>query len=162
MDVLRWGAAGVLAAVFVGSLVVHNQPASAVAAQPLPPICGDTDAGQDDAHAGHGGHADHGDLSMQEQIDTMSATAEAHAALFQTMEPMHSDMMRGMAAEDFEVAFVCGMIPHHQGAVAMAEVAQQYGTDPWITMFAQAIITTQQTEIREMQAWLSRKQAAAQ
>lgn len=150
MDVLRWGAAGVLAAMFLGSLLVHDQPAAAVATLPLPPICGED-------------HGDHGGASMQEHIDMMSATAdEAHAALFQTMEPMHSDMMRGMTAEDFEVAFVCGMIPHHQGAVEMAEVAQQYGTDPWITMFAQAIITAQQTEIREMQAWLSRKQAVAE
>jgi uncharacterized protein (DUF305 family) len=49
------------------------------------------------------------------------------------------------------------MIPHHQGAVEMAQVAQQYSTDPWILMFAQEIIATQQVEIAEMQAWLSRK-----
>jgi len=65
-------------------------------------------------------------------------------------------MMRGMSAEDFQTAFVCSMIPHHQGAVEMAKVAQQYATDPWIKMFAQEIITTQQVEIREMQAWLAR------
>lgn len=82
---------------------------------------------------------------------------EARAALIQTMEPMHSDMMRGTTAEDFQTAFVCSMIPHHQGAVEMAQVAQQYSTDPWILMFAQEIIKTQQVEIREMQAWLSRR-----
>ena len=95
---------------------------------------------------------------MQEHIDMMAAMADAgHAALLQTMEPMHSDMMRGMTAEDFQTAFVCSMIPHHQGAVEMAQVAQQFSDDPWISMFAQEIISTQQVEIREMQAWLARK-----
>jgi uncharacterized protein (DUF305 family) len=65
-------------------------------------------------------------------------------------------MMRGMTAKDFQTAFVCSMIPHHQGAVEMAQVALQHADDPWIKMFAQEIITTQQVEIREMQAWLAR------
>lgn len=87
----------------------------------------------------------------------MAADAgEAHAALLQTMEPMHSDMMRGMTAKDFQTAFVCSMIPHHQGAVEMAQIAQQYSDDPWIKMFAQEIIAAQQVEIAEMQAWLAR------
>jgi uncharacterized protein (DUF305 family) len=67
-------------------------------------------------------------------------------------------MMRGMTAEDFEVAFVCSMIPHHQGAIEMAQVAQQYGTEPWVMMMAQEIIATQELEVREMQGWLARKQ----
>lgn len=144
MDVMKWGAAGVLAVAFVGALLVRDQPAEAIAVLPLPPVCGDD-------------MADHGGMSMQEHIDMMAAHAdESHAALLQTMEPMHSDMMRGMTAEDFQTAFVCSMIPHHQGAVEMAKVAQEFATDPWIKMFAQEIITTQQVEIREMQAWLAR------
>lgn len=143
MDVMKWGAAGVLAVAFVGALLVRDQPADVAAVLPLPPVCGD-------AMAHHG-------TSMQEHIDMMAAGAEeSRAALIQTMEPMHTDMMRGLTAEDFQTAFVCSMIPHHQGAVEMAKVAQRYGTDPWIKMFAQEIITTQQVEIREMQAWLAR------
>ena len=149
MNYLSWGAAVVLAAAFVGALVVRDQPASDAAALPLPDICGDV-------------HTDHGGASMQEHIDMMAASAdEGHAALLQTMEPMHSDMMRGMTAEDFQTAFVCSMIPHHQGAVEMAQVAQQFSDDPWIRMFAQEIITTQQVEIAEMQAWLTREAAGA-
>lgn len=143
MDVLKWGTAAVLVAAFTGALIVRDQPASAIAALPLPPICGDQ-------------HADHGS-SMQEHIDMMAAGAgQERAALIQTMEPMHSDMMRGMSARDFQTAFVCSMIPHHQGAVEMALVAQKYASDPWIKMFAQEIITTQRVEIGEMQAWLAR------
>ncbi|GHA22366.1 hypothetical protein GCM10007989_17200 [Devosia pacifica] len=144
MDMMKLGAAGILAVAFAGALVVREQPASEVAILPLPPICGDV-------------LAEHGGASMQAHIDMMAEGAgEAHAALLQTMEPMHSDMMRGMTAEDFQTAFVCSMIPHHQGAVEMAQVAQQYGDDPWVQMFAQEIITAQQAEIKEMQAWLAR------
>lgn len=145
MDFVRIGTAAVLVVAFAGALIVRDQPPGEVALLELPPICGDA-------------HADHGGASMQSHLDAMAAAAgEAHAALVQTMEPMHSDMLRGMTATDFQTAFVCSMIPHHQGAVAMAQVAQQFSTDPWILMFAQEIITTQQVEIREMQQWLARQ-----
>nr|WP_240549570.1 DUF305 domain-containing protein [Devosia salina] len=95
---------------------------------------------------------------MQEHLDVMAeGQSEEMAALIQTMEPMHSDMMRGVTAADFQTAFVCSMIPHHQGAVEMALVAQKFGTDPWVQMFAREIIAAQQVEIGEMQAWLARR-----
>lgn len=145
MDPMKWGAAGALAVAMLGATLVREQPAAEMASLPLPSICGDM-------------HADHGGASMQDHLDLMAEKAtEAHAALIQTMEPMHSDMMRGMTAEDFTTAFVCSMIPHHQGAVEMAQVALRYGDDPWIRMFAQEIVVAQQAEIREMQAWLARK-----
>lgn len=144
MNYLNWGAAALLGAAFVGALVVREQPASVAAALPLPKICGST-------------HADHGGTSMQEHIEMMMTSAdEGHVALLQTMAPMHSGMMRGMTAENFQTAFVCGMIPHHQGAVEMAQAALWYSEDPWIRMFAQEIIATQQVEIAEMQNWLVR------
>ena len=81
MDVVKWGAAGILAVAFVGALLVREQPAGAVALLPLPAACG--------AMTG-----EHGGVSMQGHLDMMAADADAgHAALIQTMEPMHSDMM---------------------------------------------------------------------
>jgi len=144
MDILRWGTAAVLVVAFAGALVVRDQPASALSSLPMPAICGDR-------------LADHGGSSMQAHLDMMAASADpAHAELLQTMEPMHSDMMAGMTPTDFQTAFVCSMIPHHQGAVEMAQVAQKYASDPWIKMFAQEIITEQQIEIAQMQNWLAR------
>ena len=144
MDVLRLGTGALLAVAFAGALLVRDQPASEVAALPLPPVCGDV-------HSGPGG------ASMQEYLDMMAeGQSEEMAALIQTMEPMHTDMIRGMTAADFQTAFVCSMISHHQGAVEMAQVAQVHATDPWIQMFAQDIISAQQDEIAQMQAWLAR------
>jgi uncharacterized protein (DUF305 family) len=49
--------------------------------------------------------------------------------------------------------FVTMMIPHHQGAVDMAEIELQYGKDPDLRKLAQDIIASQKKEISFMQAW---------
>ena len=59
-------------------------------------------------------------------------------------------------AEDPDVAFVCGMIPHHQGAIDMAKVELQYGKDPWAKELAQKVIDAQTQEIADMRKWLRR------
>ncbi len=64
-------------------------------------------------------------------------------------------MMAGMTASDIDVAFVCGMIPHHQGAIDMAQIQLQYGKDPANRKLAREIIAAQQHEIEEMKSWLA-------
>ncbi|MCL4792707.1 MAG: DUF305 domain-containing protein, partial [Gammaproteobacteria bacterium] len=36
-------------------------------------------------------------------------------------------MRTGMMADDPDIAFACGMIAHHQGAIVMAETERKYG-----------------------------------
>jgi uncharacterized protein (DUF305 family) len=48
-------------------------------------------------------------------------------------------------------AFVAEMIPHHEMAVEMAEMAQAEGQHPQITQLADDIIKTQSSEIEEME-----------
>mgnify|MGYP002039210986 FL=1 len=90
-----------------------------------------------------------------------SAPADADVADFtkayvDAMEEMHGPMMEGVMAEDPDVAFIRGMIPHHQGAVDMAKIVQRYGDDPQTREWASQIIEAQEREIAEMQAWLDR------
>mgnify|MGYP000368515704 CR=1 FL=1 len=59
----------------------------------------------------------------------------------------------GPADESFDLRFIDGMIMHHQGAVVMAEDAQQNSSRPEIQTLASDIIAAQETEIAEMQAW---------
>ena len=53
----------------------------------------------------------------------------------------------------FDAQFIDMMVPHHQGAVEMAKVAQQRAEHPEIAQMAEAIITAQEGEISQMKAW---------
>lgn len=81
-------------------------------------------------------------------------TDEAHTALMAGMGTMNADMMTGAQAQDINVAFVCSMIPHHQGAIDMAKAQLQFGDDPWAREMAQKVIDAQTREIADMIKWL--------
>jgi len=81
----------------------------------------------------------------------------AHTELMAGMDAMNSNMMAGGTATDIDVAFVCSMIPHHQGAIDMAKAELKHGDDPWAKEMAQAVITAQEKEIADMLAWLDKQ-----
>ena len=86
-----------------------------------------------------------------------TATDQAHADLMKGMDAMNAGMAQGMMAEDIDVAFVCGMIPHHQGAIDMAKAELAHGDDPWVKEMAQKVIDAQTQEIAEMKDWLAKQ-----
>lgn len=79
---------------------------------------------------------------------------QAHADLMADMDMMMANMMAGGKASDIDVAFVCAMIPHHQGAIAMAQAALKHGDDPFVRALAEQVIAAQNQEITDMMAWL--------
>ena len=70
-------------------------------------------------------------------------------------ERMHKGM--GVIDSDPDIAFMQGMVPHHQGAVDMAEIVLKYGKDPEARALAETIIASQVKEITQMKAWLKRR-----
>ncbi|MEH2104815.1 DUF305 domain-containing protein [Nostoc sp.] len=59
----------------------------------------------------------------------------------------------GPADANFDLRFIDAMIPHHQGAVEMANVAQQKSKRPEIKKLADDIIKSQNQEITQMKQW---------
>jgi uncharacterized protein (DUF305 family) len=75
----------------------------------------------------------------------------------EAMKKMDMPMMQAVQASDPDVAFVRGMIPHHQGAIDMAHAVLQYGKDERVKAWANQIIKAQEAEIAEMQEWLKQR-----
>jgi len=77
---------------------------------------------------------------------TMVMTPEMQAAMM-----MSSDL--GKADAEFDQRFINAMIPHHEGALVMAEQVLEKSERPELREVAQAILATQQAEIDQMQQW---------
>jgi len=83
-----------------------------------------------------------------EDTATSGAPEETTAAL----DRMHEPMMAAARIADPDLAFNCGMLVHHQGAIDMARIELKYGKDPASRKMAEAIIEAQTGEITEMSA----------
>lgn len=92
-----------------------------------------------------------GDMAMSMDHGDMD---QAHMDLMAGMDVTNQQMMTGMMAEDIDVAFVCAMIPHHQGAINMAKAELEHGDNQWAKDMAQKVIDAQEQEIAEMIEWL--------
>lgn len=73
----------------------------------------------------------------------------------QSMGKMHHTMMIASEEKDPDIAFAKGMIPHHQGAIDMANIQLKYGKDPEIRQLAEQVLKAQQPEIDMMNQWLA-------
>ena len=106
--------------------------------------------------------------------DVRGATADGHRpasdspALMSTAKPFGALMGEAMASMDDAMMgapmtgdpdhdFAAMMIPHHQGAIEMAQAELLYGRDPVLRRLAQEIIVTQTSEITVMQRQLGQQ-----
>jgi uncharacterized protein (DUF305 family) len=81
-----------------------------------------------------------------------SAPAEEAPYLAENVDAM-TKMMVDMGIRptgDVDRDFVAMMVPHHQGAIAMARAELRYGHNERLRRMAQGIIVTQQQEIAAM------------
>jgi hypothetical protein len=83
-----------------------------------------------------------------------AATSEFHRALQTVMVRMDAAMCITPSA-DADRDFARAMIPHHQGAVEMAQLELLYGRDPRLRRLAQGIVVEQSQEIALMRSLLA-------
>lgn len=99
----------------------------------------------------------HGDMSQHQMSDgsmmSNSAVMEGHSMTMRQMMDSMSASLVGKKGNDFDSAFLEEMIPHHQGAVAMAQMVLATSKRPELIKLANEIITSQQKEIDQMRSW---------
>ena len=82
-------------------------------------------------------------------------TESMQQAYARSMDVLNGEMVLGIANPVPDMAFARGMLPHHIGAVEMANIQLKYGTDEEMRQLAQDIIDSQQIEIARMQQWIA-------
>lgn len=100
-------------------------------------------AGQDKLADGMAGH----DMGHE-----MSPWAQAYD---DANSAMHAGMMIEYS-DNADLDFARSMIAHHLGAIDMAKIELQHGKDPEMRKLAQDVISAQEAEITQMQAWVAK------
>ncbi len=76
----------------------------------------------------------------------MAMTPEQTQSMMMTMD-------LGAADDQFDLRFINAMIPHHEGALVMAEDALKKSKRPEMKKLSQEILTSQKQEIEQMKQW---------
>ena len=87
----------------------------------------------------------------KEEFGTSNVPMEMSQEQMQGMGMM--DPQRLAKREPFDKAFIGAMIPHHQSAIEMAEVAYEKSKVSEIKELARNIVSTQKREIEQMKGW---------
>ena len=96
---------------------------------------------------------------MQGMQGMMANMNEAQKGYMESMMKMHGPMMAAHTIKDSDIAFVCGMIAHHQGAIDMADVVLKTGDNAEAKKMAEKTKKEQGQEIAEMKEWLKKNAA---
>jgi uncharacterized protein (DUF305 family) len=101
--------------------------------------------------------------SQQSEIEELKSIKQEEFGTSNVPMEMSPEQMRGMAMimdpkrlskrEPFDEAFIDAMIPHHQSAIQMAQVASKQSKIPEIKELAQDIVSAQKREIEQMRRW---------
>ena len=80
---------------------------------------------------------------------------ETQQGLRDAMMQMNGPMMQGMMNQDPDLAWICAMIPHHQGAVAMARAGLQGADDAESKRLAQQTIEENERGAKKLIDWVN-------
>ena len=89
----------------------------------------------------------------QEQFGTSEVSMDMMSAEEMEGMGMASDPQELANQDPFDKAFIDNMIPHHESAIAMAQVVLEESENPEIREIAEAIVDAQEREIEQMRSW---------
>jgi uncharacterized protein (DUF305 family) len=92
-------------------------------------------------------------MDMSHSTDTAASGSASTTAFRNADDRMMKDMSAPEYSGNADQDFVAHMIPHHQGAIEMAQVELKYGKDPELKRLARNIIHAQHSEIALMKRW---------
>lgn len=72
----------------------------------------------------------------------------------QIRQNMVSRMGNSVVTNSVDLDFICEMIPHHEGAIAMSEHTLRFDICPGLNPILEAIITSQERGVQQMKALL--------
>ena len=101
----------------------------------------------------------HGLRAEETKEMNMSAKPAATPPVDEALTASMQNMMEAMNVKPTgnpDEDFVLMMTPHDQGAVDIAKVELQYGTDPEMRELAQHIVTGQEKDIAHLKDWLAK------
>ena len=85
-------------------------------------------------------------------MDTSRVMDASKGHMGMSMDQM-SDELKNRSGDDFDNNFISMMIAHHQGAIAMAELATKNAQHQEIKDLSKDVITAQTKEIENMKQW---------
>jgi uncharacterized protein (DUF305 family) len=80
----------------------------------------------------------------------------ADTSYVQGMKTMQKQMSEAHMTGNPDQDFVAMMIPHHQGAISMAQTELKYGKSRELKKLAKKIISSQNREVKKMEHWQTR------
>ena len=101
--------------------------------------------------------AQKGEISVMKTIGRdmhgMAGHGDGHMGMSDAEMGMDMEPAALEKAKPFDRAFIDAMVPHHQGAVAMAKQLLKKGEQPALRTMADDIIEAQTKEIEQMRGW---------
>jgi uncharacterized protein (DUF305 family) len=105
--------------------------------------CGGASAGSEEQESGEQGREESADDMQGMDHSNMDIGSEGM---------MNASEMLMENGEYSDERFIDAMVPHHQGAISMAEVALENAEHPELLQLAENVISTQQAEIEELRS----------
>jgi uncharacterized protein (DUF305 family) len=107
--------------------------------------------------------AEHIISNQEAEIDELESIKREEYGTSKVPTHMSMGQMKGMGVmtnpqsladkNPFDKAFIDNMIPHHQSAIEMSQVALEKTDNPQIKNLATGIVSAQQREISQMEQW---------